>query len=291
MSNASDLTEPDEPRPEDILPFPDSEDEPSDETDEEPTPRELYHNQDKKSDYDRGDHRLAYETWKRTHNWTRTAKAVGNKPSMGLTIRNWAKETYKCKEGCPFHGWERLEAEDAKAMSIKLRPIEEVTEDVRMQTTVEARQEALERVFRSDIERLTHWEAIYAKQFYHIMGIPLSIDRLVTLTDNVKSSAELIDRYETGLKPRDLGDAVRTLALIQEKIQTLRRDAGLYTKGGLGPTAESRDKLEGRELSIEDLRTLKEIWESTPLEKRDALSRLFLSEQATLGFLGIEPSE
>jgi hypothetical protein len=204
---------------------------------------------------------------------------------MYLTIHNWAKETYRCKEGCPFHGWERLEAEEAKAQSVKLRPIEEVTEDVRSQTTIEARRDALERVFRSDIERLTHWEAIYAKLFYHIMKIPLSIDRLVTLTDSVVSETELIDRYENGLKPRDLGDAVRTLALIQEKIQTLRRDAGLYTKGGLGPTAESQPKLEGRELSIEDLRSLKEIWESTPPEKREALSKLFMSEQAAMNFL------
>jgi len=233
--------------------------------------------------YTAEDHRRAYEVWFRTRSWRRTAEAIGSNPSVYQTVRSWSRADFACREGCPYHDWENLaRQQEGQPGTSLVRPLD--NPEMRHLDLVPQDEcvAALEDLFASDIERLTHWEIIYAKAFYHVTGIVRLCPHLVGADGSPCTEEDLKRRFDSGLKPANLRDAVIVLARVQGEIHKLVKLSGLRRSKKRRPPSPADDApAESRQLTIEDVRDLKELYDNTPPEKRAALAKILESELKT----------
>ena len=149
------------------------------------------------------------------------------------TSRRWEKQDFNCVEGCAWHGWERLEAEknaahQAQEILIQDGNFDPVAHDQAIRkvlqggANVESRAAVIKRTVRSDLERASQWEFIYAKAFYKATGQVIEWHTFQggALTQDVIDKMQGI--MTIGLSPTSFEQCVKIMRISEEQIQLLR---------------------------------------------------------------------
>lgn len=233
-------------------------------------------------------HKLAFQTWIQTHRWTKVAKAIGGLPSSGITARKWAKKTFRCKYGCPYHGWSDLEGTELANIPIPEEIVQQVADaedvgDARVveQTKSHSIEEAVGKISCSTVERLVHLEALYNKTYWAVTGIVLPSElHRDPATGLMPDNKVLIARFNGGQKPTNYEAGVKLLTTITREIQLLKKEMGVVG----GAKKEQSDAPEVKpvmsEMTIEDLQAIRDLMEVASQEQRDAISRLLTQGSA-----------
>ena len=242
-------------------------------------------------------HKLAFETWYETGSWTRAQEALGGNPALGTTIRRWAKLDFRCRYGCPYHGWENLKAEKQKAIDTHVGPLVAVQNE-KANNAIAAvnppppplRAGAVDSIIRSDLERLAHLEILYAKAFYHATGISISCPALVDADGNVKSTTDIQDHFTAkGTKPQSFEQSCKTVLSLVDRIALFAAESGLRRRHSSDRQASKELGVtppdETKRLDIESLRQMKGILnqlEAASPDERAALIQTMRSEQTII---------
>lgn len=244
-------------------------------------------------DYTPEDHKRAFDIFyeKRSFN------AVAETMNLAYTTPfRWAESDYRCKHHCPWHNWQQLCAERDKAINARLGLLEKGnlnpvahhaamvqaaatatstprkdlrTEEARAemeQTATEKRQYAVDELVRSDLERLVHWEILYAKAFYDATGVALHYDQLVD-PDTGTHIAEK-ELFRMGLHTTNLNAAIQAMQACQTEINRIKASLTedfVRQKKGRKYTAGA--VVDSPSLGIGELRKLREFLSNTPGEK------------------------
>lgn len=213
--------------------------------------------------FTREHHEKAFNVWCETHNWTKVQKEIG---CAYDTPRRWAEPDFRCDEGCPWHGWDRLEREKKASLHAQAALIEQGNFDpaehdkairrVMMGGGLKqeaSRIEALQRTVRSDLERLAHWELIYSKMFFIITGQAIDWTNFNDpSTAMVGFDAEVIkkrqDVLRSGLSPTSCDQAVKLMRIAEERIFEIM---------GRPKTQAVDEEEKIKTLSLDDLRKIR----------------------------------
>lgn len=245
--------------------------------------------------YGREHHERAFQIWYDAG----TYAAVRNELSLDFhTIKSWAGP-FACADACPWHNWEKLKQEKAAAIRAQMELYTKgihnpLAHDVAVRAavgavpdrgydqtptppTLEDRQRAVATVVRSDLERLSHWEYLYAKVFFEVTG--LAVDAKLLVRDGVPLSEEQIrEKLGQGLSCKTLDAGIRALATVQQQIEGLKMNLGAYNKAHQ-PNGEVAVPQPKQSMTIDDLRKFKSLVENTPPEQRELLTRMFRAEE------------
>jgi len=232
--------------------------------------------------YTKADHLKAYQVWRQKGSYSAVTDALGIRYS---TVRKWAQVGFRCGEGCPYHGWEELvereTRERAGMVQLAAPPGEEESqeqlpepllsdgpiEDVSPQATeLTNRQELLSKVGRSDIERASDLDFLYCQLYYHLTGMAVPCESVVDASGKPVPTKELVMSYEQGKKPKTLGEGVGALLKVVDRIQDLKRDAGVYAqKTGAQKAAEEAEEVE--QMTADEARRMYDLIQQTPPDK------------------------
>lgn len=216
-------------------------------------------------------HRKAFEVFYETRNKSAAGRAAG---VTYVTIMNWAYEGYNCRFGCPWHGWDKLIEEKEAALTAQMKMLDQgIYDPVRIEKGMQdaarnpnaERMFAINKVVRSDMERIGHYEYLYAKVFFHLTGISVAPDNADGFTSEQldEHCNKYLDKYKQGLILTNFEAGMRVLNSIVDKIKELRNDLGVKDK---------EDELEGGgTVTIEELRTLRKTIKLMPSSQLDDL--------------------
>lgn len=230
-------------------------------------------------------HRDSFLKWYECRSFRRTAETIlpGLK-SGSIIITNWSKATFRCRWGCPWHGWNDLAKERDMQIQSGIIPLDKQdldAADLAEQAKI-TREEAIKALLKSDIERMTHWEVLWNKVLYHATGILIPCayvqgDKGVKITDPEKLRAF----YKmAGGQPKTLDVAIRSLSVIQGEINKLREYLGIYRSP---ETALESDSVQAeKHLSLQDLQNMKNMIEKASPEHRALLGKLMQAESQSL---------
>ncbi len=198
------------------------------------------------------DHEKAFKVWCETHNMSAVSREVGCSYDTG---RRWKDQDCRCPEGCAWHGWDRLEEEknaahQAQELLIQKGNFDPIAHDQAIRKILtggqapESRAQMIKRTIRSDLERASHWEFLYAKAFYKATGqvVEWSTFQGGSLTE------EVIDKMQgvmtVGLSPTSFEQCVKVMKICSEEINLIR---------GRPKAAEDQEE-EDKPMSAEELR-------------------------------------
>lgn len=207
--------------------------------------------------WDRTDHEKAFRIWCETHNWSRVHTDIGCNYE---TPRRWAEDDFQCKDGCPWHGWDRLEREKQASLQAQVELIEQgnfnPTEHDRAIRRVlmggpsgPNRAELIKRTIRSDLERAAHWEMIWAKAFYTATGQVVEWSQFnggESIPPEVFETMQQTLRQ--GMSPTSFHQCVQAMKMAQEQIDLIR---------GRPQRRKDEEEATSQEFSVEDLRNLR----------------------------------
>jgi hypothetical protein len=209
--------------------------------------------------YTADDHKAAFEAYLEVPTFNHVGRVLGIDSQKASW---WASPTFRCKFGCPYHNYPILlrEREVAVSENIKLfeekkgsvseskaiikKIVEENHADPDNAATVIA---TLNKIVRSDLERLTHWEYLYGMVFYQLTGIELDYDHIVDRNGKFKVDAEA---YLKASRIDKAEKCVYLLSHIQDQIENI--------KGRIAPDNPNagHQQPQDQKLKIEDLRAL-----------------------------------
>lgn len=250
------------------------------------------------------DHRRAFEIY-----WqTRVLRRVSDE--MGLdfaTVKSWSGE-YACTYACPWHNWDRIRIEreagiDARLKSMEMGIVDPVQQSAALEAAVAAadtsawdpdrlsqpmlpqireRQQVVESMVRSDLERASQWELLYSKIFFQLTGIALD-HRLFVKDGQPVTEEELKQVFEKGLTLKNMDNGIKALALVQDRIDQLRERMGVYSRkpSAVPPPQAPQKAIENQtpeKLGIEELRRLNALLRQTPKEQVQALVAMSQAE-------------
>ena len=216
-------------------------------------------------------HRLAFETWYDTHNYSAAAKAVN---ANYLTPRRWSADDFSCDFNCPYHNWQQLMEERDSALQsrnelINAGNLDPVAHDIAMRKAVsepgpKGKNPLVINLVRSDLERLQHWELLYARVYFDLTGIALTHGQL--------TEEESRKTYRMGLSVTNAGEGIRMLKTIQDQIDALQ---------GSDRRSTARTQTPAREqLTLQQLRRMKKLAENTPPQKLQTMMTVVDLEDA-----------
>lgn len=230
--------------------------------------------------YGPDEHRKAFEVWLETRNMSavRRALEVAGKQPAYQTAYSWATPEFLCPDGCPFHNWEKLisdreRAALAQAACIAKGDFSPVAQEMAMVKAIEAGGEkskdhilAVTALVRSSRERLSMWEYIWAKIAQDLTGF--AVDPNLLLKRDLTSAEESIlsSLLNRGLHCTNMEQAVRTLAIVEDRIKEHAADIGL---DGKKPEDEKKDS---SQLTLDEVRKVLALVEKDP----GALKRMAL---------------
>jgi hypothetical protein len=209
------------------------------------------------------EHQLTCELWLENHSFKETASKSNVAQS---TVEAWASDWWRCPFGCPYHNWARLDLERKRIFEQHMQGSElgVVTPEMmkahaeailaqdlqtnQLQTANLA--EKLNSLCRGDLERIAHWEFVYAKLFRDLTGIELDVDMLARAED---IKPELLD-FAKGLHVEKAKEAIELLQAVQSEIDKIKQ------RNSVKPQAEPEGPTT---VSIEELRRMRQIVEST----------------------------
>lgn len=221
------------------------------------------------------------------------------------TLRRWARGEIACD--CPYHHWEQLIAERDAALEKRQELLDAGIVDPlsHEQALLDAQPSQIDlseapkvagRVARrvterSDLERLSHFEFIYAKLFFHITGCVIDHGVLMDMANGTFGLEECRLYFEKkGLEPRNLEQCVKTLITVTDKINEIRESLGLrkavrpVSQPAPAPTLPNPNatpKLENSvqgQMALEDLRRFKERIDTMSPEEVRAVADQFKTE-------------
>lgn len=175
----------------------------------------------------------------------RSMNAVANQTGVdNHTLRRWSRGEINCD--CPYHNWAELVKEREVALVTRMDliakgivdPLEHEqalldAEPCRIPLT-EVQQQAIRPASkvmdRGDRERLSQFELIYAKLFFHITGCVIDHGTLLDGGGELLT-VEQCKKYfdERGLAPKNLEQCVKVLIQVTEEIRKIREELGLRT--------------------------------------------------------------
>lgn len=237
-------------------------------------------------------HKQAFEIWREARTFTR----VGEIMDIGLdTVRAWSKADFNCLQGCQWHNWEKLVADEALALSRRMQLYEEgnvdpiahnvATQDVmrsdeRNPKLQKARREVMDKLVRSDLERAAQWELLWSKVYFQVTGICLD-HRTVIVEGKDVQTGEL---YAQGLKVTNMEGGIRALFTVQSQIDKLKERMGVY-KSDVKKDEEDKSAekdFDVETLSIEEVRKFQQLVENTPPDQLELLKRMLRRENEIL---------
>lgn len=243
-------------------------------------------------------HRIAFEAYFETRNWTSAMKAAG---CSYPTVFRWAAD-YRCEHNCPYHRWDALIQEREKIakeqLALQDRGIHDPISHGRVIssataerfngtafpiTSTQRKKAALIGIAKSDVERLAQLELLYNKIFYDLTGIPLAYQ---TYLDSQGSTVgmDLEDIYGKGIHADSLKTAINALTAILAEIDKIKKRAGLIDETGRDTTSEKveEEQKAAKQLSLHDLREIRDRLEVTPPEELAMMRAVLQSEQHTV---------
>jgi len=231
--------------------------------------------------YSSEDHKRAYQVWYETRSWARASETLPGNPSNKIgTVKNWARPDFDCIAACPWHGWEELAAQQEQQFKARLlTPQENCGVDTLSLEEHNDNIGALQELFRTDIERLSHWEVLYSKAFYYCTGIILPCPHLRDANGEPCTEEYLREQYNQGIKPTNYETAVRAFSEIQKQVSKLAEQAGLRQRKA---RIDDGDSKLIEELTIEEMRRFQQLYENTDPKNRAILAKLFKSEQMAI---------
>lgn len=217
----------------------------------------------RRADISEEDHKKAYQVWLRTRNMAEVARACG---VTHTTVYEWRSGTFRCQFNCVYHNWDKFEAEKKAAQNARLELLEKgvhdpVEHEIAMRQAITTAKTDGKSVYkdgpamaalRADDERLAQWEFIWAKLFFQATGVPVD----PALLHDPEQMAKIDEVYGKGLKSKNLDDAIKSLATVQDQIDKLsgaarkRADEAEKTKNPTLPLLTAA--------KIEELRALKQ---------------------------------
>lgn len=212
--------------------------------------------------YNADDHRRAFEIYVESRSYNVVSTKIG---CMLVTATRWSQEDYPCPYGCPFHGWVRLLKERSETIKAQFDPAEVVpllspqamAESVSGALKARFSNEEICKIVFSNVERLQHWELLYAKVYYDLTGIQLDVPN-IAISDLRGESRRA---FTEGLHITTFAEGVKMLAHIEDKIENLRTSLDI-PRHDEAPTKDTPQKL-----SISELRRLKVNVETAPPEE------------------------
>jgi len=216
--------------------------------------------------YGMEDHKAAFEVFAETRHYASAARFLGSNTD---TVFRWSEKGYVCPFGCPWHGWEDLLEERARAMKDvtnlvakkgSITPLEQAktVEDALETTFRDDKANLINAIVRSDLERLTHLELLYTRVFYNLTGVALPIPGVVY--PRGMEEFEKRDILQMGLHVTNFEAGLRCLTALSNQIATLR---GTYDI----PNKIDETDVKVTKLSIGELRQLKGLLESDDKSK------------------------
>lgn len=257
--------------------------------------------------YNVSDHERAFQVWYDVGTYMAACNETGIDYA---TVRKWAGP-YQCKWSCPWHNWDALKEERTRAIQAQMKlydqaVLDPAAHDEAIRNAVEQsrngispatssgsladRQAAVAKICRSDVERLTHWEYLYTKVFFEITGLALD-SRLLVRDGQPVTSEELREKLGKGVSCRTLDAGIKALALVQQQIQVMKENLGVYSgKAAPPPSEDFQDEpdekaTKKRVLSLDDVRKFRELLQNTPPEHQELLLKLYQSEEVAFGGL------
>lgn len=257
--------------------------------------------------YSPADHQQAFEHWYEFRNLVKTAEMVGCEYT---TILDWKKDTYTCRNHCPWHGWDRLAAQRQAAAEARFQllangNIDPLVHSTAIMEAVEKKEcetpdshskrlAAVETLVRSDLERISHFELLYGKVFQQITGMTLDHGGIHDLPAGCNRLEQLKLIYNNGsLKIQSVESAVKVLIQITEHIKKLQEDLGVKKHHTRVETVETEETEQSSspELSIEELRRFRAMVEHTPPEKIEHVKQIMKSDDIQVEIaLGEQPA-
>lgn len=261
--------------------------------------------------YDAAMHQKAFEIWVET----KTYASVQSELQLDFgTVKAWSG-VWACPFACPYHNWEQLDAERAKALSSQLTLysegiIDPIAHDKAIRdamdiagsmdpnvsldenaapgdTFLEKRTNIVKNLVRSDIERITHWELLYSKAFFQLTGVRIDYRTLMRNGEPLSPEQFSAEFLEKGMKLRSFESGIKALATIQEKIEELKRNLGVY--GQKTPQEQIEDLTNSdntkRAMNIEDIRKMQALIANTSPEQLEALKLLAMCDEETFASL------
>lgn len=227
------------------------------------------------------------------------------------TIRKWMLDTFECRYGCPWHGWDRLERERQAALEARFKLVEAGNVDpvahneamlaavqqgpTEPQDSYSRRVRAVDAIVRSNLEIISHFELLYAKVFQQATGLSLDHAGIhgLPVGDRHQQLRALYDCAT--LKTNNMDSAVKTMIMLRDTIARLQADLGLKKLSGYQPDVTTKveevEEEAPQELTIEELRKFREMLEHTPADKVDILKKLMRSDDASVKAILGEPAQ
>lgn len=207
--------------------------------------------------YTSDDHKAAFEAYMEIPTWVHVSRVVDIAPNKAAW---WGSPSFKCKEGCPYHNYPALLREREVAVNENILILERgegtesssraivkrIVDENHNTNYVSGLIETLNKIVRSDLDRIAHWEYIYGMVFSQLTGLELSYDLITDRDGRLKADSR---DYIKGMRIDKAEKCIYLLSHIQEQIEKLRCRVAPDTTGVANESQEPR-------LKIEDLRAL-----------------------------------
>jgi hypothetical protein len=184
-------------------------------------------------------HKAAFDLYYDLRSMHAVAKQLDIDPH---TLRRWSRGEVACT--CPYHNWEALIVEREAALTKRLELLDEGVVDplaheqaildlepsriLPTESQKAAIRPASKVTDRDDRERLSQFEFIYAKLFYHITGCVIDHGTLLDLTGQTFTLEQAQQYFHNrGLEPKNLESCIKALLQITEAISELQEKLGI----------------------------------------------------------------
>ena len=254
---------------------------------------------------DSQEHKEAFELYTKLKSYRGVARELSVDKH---TIKRWATGDIMCH--CPYHNWDRLIAEREKVEEIRRQCAENgITDPLEVeqaildsepcQISVPEIPEIKEVVsgrgtpsqwkatLRSDLERLSHLELLYAKVFFHLTGVVLDHSILMSICSGELDDDALereIKKYlndpGNGLQPTNMEQCMNVMFKIIAQIDVFKERLGLHKKSSAPSTPPEEETAssgvdmpaieEKQDTTIEALRKVRKKLLSMSPEEREA---------------------
>ena len=197
-------------------------------------------------------HQLAFETFADTRNLAAVCRKIGVSYPQA---HSWSKKDYNCYWGCPYHGWDELIEERNRVATAVIGGSATLNRDLTQGEFAKIansssnlkrndKRELITRLVRSDFERITHWELLYAKIFFDLFGIVIEVPGIDInkLIDQVEDKKALV---KGGLHFTNPDVAMKAMIMVQEQIKKLQ--------GDIAPINDVEDEDMEPEVSLDEL--------------------------------------
>lgn len=179
-------------------------------------------------------------------------RAVGEQLNVDhKTVMRWATGEVNCS--CPWHNWDRLIAEKEVAEQRQRELIADGNFDplAHEQALLDADpcrvsppnvpavdgglenggRKKTKATTRHDLERLSQFELIYTKLFYHITGVVLDHNLLLAICDGGDAAiAQHLSDHAKGLQPTNMEQCINAIIRVTNTINDLRERLGIDRK-------------------------------------------------------------